>query len=35
MHAAYGSALIPRLSKVLTGEYGPGFSVNTFREHLQ
>ncbi len=28
MRAAYGRALIPKLSKELTKKYGPGFSEN-------
>jgi hypothetical protein len=35
MRAAYGSALIQRLAKILTGKYGPGFSVNTLRKMRQ
>jgi endonuclease YncB( thermonuclease family) len=35
MRAAYGSALIPRLSKVLTEKYGPGFSENTLKKMRQ
>src|SRR3990167_3072415 len=35
MRAAYGTALIPRLSKVLAEKYGPGFSVNSLRKMRQ
>lgn len=35
MRAAYGSALIPRLSKVLSGKYGAGFSENVLRKMRQ
>jgi endonuclease YncB( thermonuclease family) len=33
--AAYGTALIPALSKALTKKYGAGFSVNTLRKMRQ
>jgi len=35
VRAAYGAALLPRLSKVLTEKYGPGFSVNVLRKMRQ
>ena len=35
MRAAYGTALIPQLSKVLAEKYGPGFSVNSLRKMRQ
>ncbi len=35
MRAAYGTQLIPKLSKELTEKYGPGFSENTLKKMRQ
>ena len=35
MHAAYGSALISKVSEVMTEKYGPGFSVSNLRKMRQ